>query len=192
MLKDFPYVSSIRSFGGRSGRSTPAQSPTPTTENDEWIDEKRLQEEERRREKKRKRKKAEVYVSLLFLPRAPSINEYLHQITRHVAQIIQRQEFILKLTRAMMMFGAPSHRLQSQIQATARVLDVELSCMYLPDVVLISFDDSSTGTSHIKFIRQGSSLDLGKLTDAYLLYWKVCVSQTGSSTGVDELSGHPR
>jgi len=86
---------------------------------------------------------------------------------------MQRREFILKLTRAMMMFGAPSNRLQAQIQATARVLDVEMSCMYLPDVVLLSFDDDATGTSHIRLIRQGSALDLDKLGDAYLLYWKV-------------------
>ena len=59
------------------------------------------------------------------------------------------------------------------IQATARVLDLEISCMYLPDVMLISFDDSGTGTSSIKFIRQTSALDLGKLDDSYELYWKV-------------------
>ena len=72
----------------------------------------------------------------------------------------------------MMMFGGPSNRLQSQIQSVAHVLDIELSCLYLPDVLLISFDDSSTSTSNVKLIRQGSSLDLGKLDDAYVLYWK--------------------
>lgn len=96
-----------------------------------------------------------------------------YQITRHVAEIIQRQEFIMKLTRALMMFGGPSHRLSAQIQATARVLDIQLSCMYLPDTMLISFDDGQTGTSNVKFIRQGSALDLGKLYDAFKLYWKV-------------------
>lgn len=72
-----------------------------------------------------------------------------------------------------MMFGAPSHRLQSQIYSTAKVLDVELSCMYLPDVLLVSFEDAATSTSNIKFIRQGSALNLEKLQDAYDLYWKV-------------------
>lgn len=75
----------------------------------------------------------------------------------------------------MMMFGGPSHRLQAQIQATAKVLDMELSCLYLPDVMLISFDDTATGTSSIKFIRQGSAIDIGKLQEAHELYWKVCV-----------------
>ncbi len=95
------------------------------------------------------------------------------QITRHVAEIVCRQEFILKFTRAMMMFGGPSHRLISQIQATAKVLDLELSCMYLPDVTIISFEDQSTSTSNIKFIRQGSALDIGKLQEAHKLHWKV-------------------
>lgn len=73
----------------------------------------------------------------------------------------------------MMMFGGPAHRLTAQIQATARVLDIELSCMYLPDVMLISFEDPSTGTSLIKFIKQGSALNLGKLSEGYMIYWKV-------------------
>ncbi|KAK7002440.1 DUF1212-domain-containing protein [Favolaschia claudopus] len=137
--------------GWRSGRTTPSSG----TDRDEWIDEKWLRDQEQRREKRRKRKKAEVY------------------ITRHVAQIIQRQEFILKLTRALMMFGGPSHRLQAQIMSTGRVLDIQVNCMYLPDVALISFDDSSTGTSNLKFIRQGSALNLGKLNETYELYWRV-------------------
>lgn len=72
-----------------------------------------------------------------------------------------------------MMFGAPTHRLQAQIQSTARVLELQLSCMYLPDVMLISFDDANSGTSQMKFIRQGSALNLAKLQNAHVLYWKV-------------------
>ncbi|KIY62579.1 DUF1212-domain-containing protein [Cylindrobasidium torrendii FP15055 ss-10] len=117
-----------------------------------------------------KRKKAEVY------------------ITRHVAQIIERQEFILRLARAMMMFGAPSHRLQSQIMGTARVLEVDLALMYLPDIMLISFDDASTGTSSIRFIRQPAALDLGKLSDAYELYWKVIHDDLSVNDASDQLS----
>ncbi|KAJ6632256.1 hypothetical protein B0H10DRAFT_9933 [Mycena sp. CBHHK59/15] len=146
-LRDLEHAT----FGGWS---TPAQTPSSATDNEEWLDEKQ-REQGNRREKRRKRKKAEVY------------------ITRHVARIIQRQEFILKLARSLMMFGGPSHRLQAQIQSTGHVLDIQVNCMYLPDVVLISFDDTSTGTSNLKFIRQGSALNLDKLNDVYDLYWRV-------------------
>ncbi|KAF7297301.1 hypothetical protein MIND_00963300 [Mycena indigotica] len=160
-------------FGGRSGRTTPVQTPsTATDENPEWLDEKWTKEQDKKKRERKKRKKAEVY------------------ITRHVAQIIQRQEFILKLTRALMMFGAPSHRLQTQIQQTGRVLDIQVNCMYLPDVVLISFDDSSTGTSNLKFIRQGSSLNLAKLIEVYELYWSVIhdeLSVSEASASLDTL-----
>ena len=85
----------------------------------------------------------------------------------------------MKLARAFMMFGGPTHRLPSQIQATANVLDIQLSCLYLPDVMLISFDDPATGTSNFKFIRQSSALSLGKLQNAYDLYWRVIHDEVG-------------
>ncbi|KIM73743.1 hypothetical protein PILCRDRAFT_99247 [Piloderma croceum F 1598] len=146
---------------------------TPVNEGEEWekwlIKEREKAREKRKKDEKRRKKKREAF------------------ITRHVAEIIQRQEFILKLTRALMMFGGPSHRLQAQIQATARVLDIELSCMYLPDVMLISFDDGNTGTSNIKFIRQSSALDMGKLYDGFRLYWKVIHDKISVSEASAEL-----
>ncbi|KIK67157.1 hypothetical protein GYMLUDRAFT_37206 [Collybiopsis luxurians FD-317 M1] len=182
VLKDFPGTHLYA--GGKSGRSTPATTPGSTTtasdrgEWDAWIEKEGREERERREKRERdkkerkKRKRAELF------------------ITRHVAQIIQRQEFICKLARSMMMFGGPAHRLAPQVQATARVLDLELSCMYLPDVMLISFEDPNTGTSLIKFIRQGSVLNLGKLTEGYMIYWKVIhdeLSVSNASAALDKL-----
>ncbi|EJC99465.1 uncharacterized protein FOMMEDRAFT_31180 [Fomitiporia mediterranea MF3/22] len=167
ILKDFQKYgtgsSGWTSSEPRSGAATP-DTMSDVGSQDHWDEKHRrwvnsgISVEEKR---KRKRKKAEIF------------------ITRHVAEIMQRQEFIMKLARAFMMFGAPSHRLPAQIQATARVLDMELSCMYLPDVMLISFDDAATSTSNIKFIRQGAALSLGKLQQAYDLYWKVIHDEVG-------------
>ncbi|KAI0259453.1 hypothetical protein BC834DRAFT_833522 [Gloeopeniophorella convolvens] len=126
----------------------------------------------RRRDAKKRRRKAEIY------------------ITRHISSIISRQAFIMKLARAMMMFGGPTHRLQAQLQSTARVLEISLSCMYLPDVMLLSFDDEVTSTSNVKLIRQGSALDLGKLQDAHKVYWQVIhddMSVTDASAALDTL-----
>ncbi|KAH9475044.1 Pheromone-regulated membrane protein 10 [Psilocybe cubensis] len=151
------YVSSIRS--GISGHSTPRTSTPYGSDTDMGSP----------RRKPHKRKKAEIF------------------ITRHIAHIIRREEFIMKLTRTMMMFGGPTHRLQSQIMSAARVLDVQLSFLYLPDIVLLSFDDSGTGTSHVRFIRQTSALDLGKLADAFSLYWKVIHDKLSVSDASSEL-----
>lgn len=82
------------------------------------------------------------------------------QITLHVAAILQRQEFLLKLARALMMFGAPTHRIETQMQATARILDVQLRCIYFPSLMLVSFGDDLTHTSDTRFIKQPTLLDL--------------------------------
>lgn len=47
-------------------------------------------------------------------------------------------------------FGAPSHRLEAQLQATARVLEINCQAIYIPGVLLISFGDVATHTSEIK------------------------------------------
>ncbi|KIJ62428.1 hypothetical protein HYDPIDRAFT_94568 [Hydnomerulius pinastri MD-312] len=169
MLKDLPLP--IPLHGGHFKGFSLSLPGTPK-EKGSGTPSRKEREREREKEKRRKRKKAEVY------------------ITRHVAAILQRQEFILKLARAMMMFGGPSHRLAAQIQSTGRVLDLELSCMYLPDVMLISFEDSATGTSNVKFIRQGSALDLEKLGEAHSLYWSVIhdtISVSEASASLDIL-----
>lgn len=79
----------------------------------------------------------------------------------------------MKLARALMMFGSPSHRLETQIQATARVLELNASVVYLPGIMLISFGDDATHTSETKFLKQATGLDLGKLLATHKVYWNV-------------------
>jgi uncharacterized membrane protein YjjP (DUF1212 family) len=94
-----------------------------------------------------------------------------------VAAILNRQQFLMKLARALMMFGSPSHRLESQIQATARVLELNAQVVYMPGTMLISFGDDATHTSETKFLKQATGLDLGKLLATHNLYWKVVHDQ---------------
>lgn len=63
----------------------------------------------------------------------------------------------MKMARAFMMFGAPSHRLEAQMQATARVLEINCQVIYIPGVMLISFGDAATHTSDIKACRSSLS-----------------------------------
>lgn len=72
-----------------------------------------------------------------------------------------------------MMFGSPSHRLETQIQATAKVLELNAQVVYLPGTILISFGDDATHTSETKFLKQATGLDLGKLLATHNLYWNV-------------------
>ncbi|KAI5474725.1 DUF1212 family protein [Pseudohyphozyma bogoriensis] len=153
-------------FGGAKEKETIEQ-----REQREWEREKR-----KRKKAKEKRKQEEVY------------------ITMHVAAILARQDFIMKMARSFMMFGAPSHRLEAQIQATARVLEINCQVIYIPGVMLISFGDVATHTSEVKFLKQANGLDLGKLLAAYIVYWKVIhdkISVTDASVELDALMVAP-
>ncbi|KAM0746504.1 DUF1212-domain-containing protein [Meredithblackwellia eburnea MCA 4105] len=137
----------------------------------EWEKEKR-----RRRKAREKRKAEQVF------------------ITQHVAAILARQDFLLKMGRAFMMFGAPSHRLEAQMQATAKVLEINCQVVYIPGVMLVSFGDVATHTSEIKFLKQANGLDLGKLLAAYFVYYNVVhdkVSVTDASVELDDLMKAP-
>ena len=57
------------------------------------------------------------------------------------------------LCRALMLFGAPTHRLEEYLQMTARVLEIDSQFLYLPGCMIISFDDRSTHTTEVKIVR---------------------------------------
>lgn len=115
-------------------------------------------------------------------------------IVRHVAQIIFRQKFLLQLARALMMFGSPSHRLETQIQATAKVLGLNVQVVYIPGVMLVSFADENTHTTEVKFLKQQTGLDLGKLLLVHNIYWMVVydkVSAEAATLQLDNLMRSP-
>ena len=51
----------------------------------------------------------------------------------------QRRSFILVLSKALLQFQAPSHRIENQLSAAARVLDVPAEFLHLPSLVIVSF-----------------------------------------------------
>jgi hypothetical protein len=66
------------------------------------------------------------------------------RIKVHVANILKRQQYIIRMCRALMLFGAPTHRLEEYLAATAKVLEINSQFLYVPGCMLISFDDVLT------------------------------------------------
>lgn len=117
-----------------------------------------------------------------------------NEILLNLAALIERQEFLLKLTRALMMFGSPSHRLEAVIQNTGKFLEAPVQCMFTPGVMTMSFSDPSTRTSDTKFIKQASGLDLARLPDTHALYSDVLHGKLGvteASAKLDEIMLSP-
>ncbi|ODV91483.1 hypothetical protein CANCADRAFT_16881, partial [Tortispora caseinolytica NRRL Y-17796] len=116
--------------------------------------------------------------------------KFRRRITVHIAELLNRQQFIIKMCKALMQFGAPTHRLEEYLVKTARVLEVDAQFLYMPGCMIISFGDMSTHTSEMRLVRCAETLDLGKLLDAHGVYKHVVrdqISVDEASEKLDEL-----
>ncbi|KAK9321119.1 hypothetical protein V1517DRAFT_262985 [Lipomyces orientalis] len=95
------------------------------------------------------------------------------RITVHIAEILQRQRFILKLCRALMLYGAPTHRLEEYMKMTSRVLEIDGQFLYIPGCMIVSFGDASTHTSEMQLVRVVQGVNLGKLHQTHTIYKEV-------------------
>lgn len=95
------------------------------------------------------------------------------RITVHIAHVLSRHRYLTKLCRALMMYGAPTHRLEDYLKMSSRVLEIEAQFLYIPGCMLVSFDDSSTHTAEVKLVRAPQGVDLGKLHDVHGIYKEV-------------------
>lgn len=118
-----------------------------------------------------------------FHNRKVKVKERRATITRHVADILKRQNFILKLAKALMMTGAPSHRLESQLIATARVLEIDAQFVHLPSLVIATFGDYDTRTSETHFVKANGGIALGQLHRVHHIYKSVVHDHTGVGEG---------
>ncbi|KNG52209.1 DUF1212-domain-containing protein [Stemphylium lycopersici] len=95
------------------------------------------------------------------------------KIKVHVANILKRQQYIIRMCRALMLFGAPTHRLEEYLAMTAKVLEINSQFLYIPGCMIISFDDSLTHTAEVKIVRTTQGVNLAKLKDTHEIYKEV-------------------
>ncbi|KAG0330012.1 hypothetical protein BG004_002203 [Podila humilis] len=84
------------------------------------------------------------------------------RITLAVADILERQDYILRLAKSLIKYGAPSHRLEDAIDHSARHLEINLQCVYLPNVMIVAFTDFETHTSETHLLKCAADLDMYK------------------------------
>lgn len=117
----------------------------------------------------------------------PRLEEEI-RITVHIAQYIARQKYLMKLCRALMQYGAPTHRLEEYMNMSARVLEIQAQFLYIPGSMIMSFDDPSTHTTEVKLVRVTQGLDLGKLRDVHEVYKEVVHDRIGVEEATERLS----
>ena len=108
-------------------------------------------------------------------------------ITVHIAETLARQDYIIKLCRALMLYGAPTHRLEEYLGMSARILEIDGQFLYLPGCMVISFDDKTTHTTEVSMVRTVQGIDLGKLKDVHHVYKEVMHDVIGVGDGTARL-----
>ncbi|KAI7900034.1 uncharacterized protein BX663DRAFT_519394 [Cokeromyces recurvatus] len=91
------------------------------------------------------------------------------RITFEIANILQKQEFLRKLCKSLMLYGCPAHRLEYVMREVSRTLGVDAEYIYIPNVMLVTFIDSTTHTTETHFIRQAQTFEMHRLSDIYRL-----------------------
>ncbi|MCJ1472634.1 hypothetical protein MMC13_001283 [Lambiella insularis] len=118
-------------------------------------------------------------------------SEEIVHIHDHIVEQLERCNYLVKLCRALMAYGAPTHRLEEYMRMSARVLEINGKFLYIPGCMLVSFEDPSTFTSDVRIVRNDHSVNLGKLQDMHDIYKAVVHDKIGASEGttlLDELS----
>jgi hypothetical protein len=54
-----------------------------------------------------------------------------YKIKIHLAGTLARQNYLRRLCKALMMYGAPTHRLEEYMNMSARVLEIEAQFLYM-------------------------------------------------------------
>ncbi|KAI1269423.1 DUF1212-domain-containing protein [Xylariaceae sp. FL1019] len=110
------------------------------------------------------------------------------RITMHIAETLSRQKYIIKMCKALMLYGAPTHRLEEYLTMSARVLEIDGQFLYLPGCMIISFDDKTTHTTEVKIVRTNQGIDLKKLKDVHEIYKSVLHDCYSVDDAVEQLN----
>ncbi|KAL8726381.1 MAG: hypothetical protein Q9181_006066 [Wetmoreana brouardii] len=113
-------------------------------------------------------------------------DESIH-IQVHIAETMTRQAYLMKMCKALMNYGAPTHRLEEQMRMSARVLEIEGQFLYIPGCMIISFDDSRTHTTEVKIVRTNQAIDLGKLREVHEIYKETLHDLIGVEEAMERL-----
>ncbi|KAI1294085.1 hypothetical protein EDD11_008223 [Mortierella claussenii] len=109
-----------------------------------------------------------VYSGLLQDPLVAAIrlNQEV-ELTEAVADILQRQDLLIRLCKSFIRYGAPSHRIELAMEAMCRYLGIDGSFAFLPGLMMISFGDSDTHTSETHLIKCAQGFDMGRLAKVH-------------------------
>ena len=124
--------------------------------------------------------------AVLGRQKGPRVEEAI-RIHMHVADVMQRKAYLLKICRALMAYGAPTHRLEEYMRMSARVLEIDSHFLYMPGCMIISFGDAAWHTTDVRIVRCIQGVNLSKLYDAHAIYKEVIHDMIGVEEAIERL-----
>ncbi|THH02795.1 hypothetical protein EW026_g111 [Hermanssonia centrifuga] len=109
------------------------------------------------------------------------------KVEYNVSSVVNREKFLMKLGKALMTFGAPSHRIESQLLAAARILELQAEFIHVPGLIMCSFTDKESKSSETHFIKCGGRVTLGRLHEVHQIYRAVVHDELSAKRAGDML-----
>ncbi|KAI1304283.1 hypothetical protein EDD11_005237 [Mortierella claussenii] len=98
-------------------------------------------------------------------------------IHRDIAEILTRQSFLIMMAKALILYGAPSHRIEETCALLAVKMDVDATFNLLPGSMTISFSDPETHTSDTRHFKCSQGMDMNKLAGVHRIALAVLKGQ---------------
>ncbi|KAI9461023.1 hypothetical protein BJY52DRAFT_1211344 [Lactarius psammicola] len=103
------------------------------------------------------------------------------------ASVDHRKKFVLLLAKAFLTFGAPSHRVETQLFAAADKLLIQASFAFIPGIIIVSFNDGETRTTELHFVRSSGRIALSALNSVHDVYRDVFDDRITVQDGISTL-----
>ncbi|KAG6179398.1 hypothetical protein E4U36_005655 [Claviceps purpurea] len=104
--------------------------------------------------------------------------------TVHMSRISARQEYLVKLCRAIIMFGTLTHQLEEYMSMSSLPLEIEGEFSYIPGCMTIGF---SHGV--VELVRASERIDLGRAQDVHDINMDVAHGRLGVEEAARRLDG---
>lgn len=120
-------------------------------------------------------------------PKSSASIDLNSEVVNEVSDIIARRKYLTKLCAALMKYGAPTHRLEEYLAASARSLAIDADFLFVPGAMVCTFIDHSIYANNVEIVRRTTGLDFGRLKDVFDVYKCVIHRKLTAQEGILEI-----
>ncbi|UNI20875.1 hypothetical protein JDV02_006924 [Purpureocillium takamizusanense] len=81
-----------------------------------------------------------------------------------------RKQCLIKLCRAFLLYGAPTHSIEEFMTVSSVHLDIDAHFLYVPMSMVVTFDDGTRGGTELHIIRLEPGIEVGRLMEVFRIY----------------------